>query len=407
MNKLLLVALFGVAGVSAECTFISSTVEEQCAPCVKNIDSKKCQLKLPVCFEYVNCKKDEAKAAAAAAAKEAEAAAAKEAAAAAAAAAAKEAADAKAAADKDAADAAAKAAAAKAAADAAAAEALSGCPATKTDACVDKDTACAAWAAAGECLSNPEWMVPNCASSCCPKCSDKLQSGECPTADRHDLCVANKNDSCEGWASKDLANDNAAVTHDSAESQCSVNNKWMVLNCMSSCCDTCFFDKDSCPTMKSRCTNTWEAAGECKTWAAAGECTGKNSKWMHANCANECCTVCQPKPPARAATVAPRVVYPQQYYPNYNFATTQAYTAPQYTTQAYTAPQYNFGTTIRANATRTVAPIPYGQNAYTGYNSAAYTVPYTGAYTGVSTASYPASAYTGVRTMTAAAATSN
>jgi hypothetical protein len=42
---------------------------------------------------------------------------------------------------------------------------------TTDESCVDKDSKCQAFAAHGECESNPEWMLKNCPASCkhCPE----------------------------------------------------------------------------------------------------------------------------------------------------------------------------------------------------------------------------------------------
>ncbi len=41
--------------------------------------------------------------------------------------------------------------------------------------CVDSDERCAAWARAGECRANPNWMPQNCRKSC----------GTCPPQGNH------------------------------------------------------------------------------------------------------------------------------------------------------------------------------------------------------------------------------
>lgn len=38
--------------------------------------------------------------------------------------------------------------------------------------CADKDTRCKSWAEAGECTSNPNYMIPNCKKSC-NKCAGR------------------------------------------------------------------------------------------------------------------------------------------------------------------------------------------------------------------------------------------
>lgn len=183
------------------------------------------------------------------------------------------------------------------------------CPTDKAK-CADKDGYCPTWANAkpSQCTENPEWMLQNCANSCCPICTGKntLAAGSCPLKDREDLCVKNTHSSCNDWAIK------------TPRSECDVNPTWMKVNCMQSCCDTCKKAKDGCPTVKVTCKNDYAlpdataGSAKCGTWAKAGECTS-NPVWMKKNCAKECCPICVPVAPARATVAQPRVVYQQPF----------------------------------------------------------------------------------------------
>merc|ERR1712216_801472 len=112
------------------------------------------------------------------------------------------------------------------------------CP-TDRARCFDTQNFCRTWAAAkpSQCTENPDWMLPNCANSCCPLCTgvNTLKSGSCPTEKRGDLCVKNTHSSCHAWAKK---------------GECTKNAKWMRSNCMQSCCEPCKQDANKCPTVK-------------------------------------------------------------------------------------------------------------------------------------------------------------
>jgi len=189
------------------------------------------------------------------------------------------------------------------------------CPTDKAE-CVDLVASCPTWAAMkpSECTANDDWMLPNCQMSCCPICTGKVKTPvktyTCPKKGQEALCVANKQESCDGWSKKD---------------ECTANNKWMIPNCMQSCCETCQFEKDGCPTIKAKCTNTYEdpdadkdskkeeGSKKCGIWAKAGECS-VNPDWMKKHCADECCPVCTAAAPTKAPVVyqQPRVAYQQQ-----------------------------------------------------------------------------------------------
>jgi len=205
-------------------------------------------------------------------------------------------------------------------------KALKECPEKKEDCKANNNDNCPTWFKAGECIENFEWMVPNCQSSCCPVCSGEntLEDGQCPSKKRKDLCIANSGDdshTCEEWATQDIETGDA-VKFDAKKSQCVTNKDWMVPNCMQSCCETCFYDGNMCPTAKSRCSNKYDEARaednkKCEGWAKKGECDA-NSEWMHENCSKECCDVCKPKAPATKAAavvdVPPVFVSQPQFY---------------------------------------------------------------------------------------------
>jgi len=180
------------------------------------------------------------------------------------------------------------------------------CPTDKTK-CADKDNYCATWAKAkpSQCTENPDWMLQNCYNSCCPICTGKntLLIGTCPEKDREDLCVKNTHSSCNDWATQ-------------KNSECDANPKWMKPNCMQSCCDVCKKDKDGCPTVKETCKNDYATpdakagSAKCEEWAKAGECTS-NPNWMKKNCSKECCPICKPVAPKKAASPAPQRIIQQ------------------------------------------------------------------------------------------------
>jgi len=182
------------------------------------------------------------------------------------------------------------------------------CPTDKSQ-CVDKSPNCPAWAAnsPSDCRSNPDWMLPNCARSCCPLCTpgqNRLNPGVCPPKKREDLCVQNADASCHAWAKN---------------KECAKNPKFMKVSCMQSCCNTCKFDTNKCPTVRAACVNKYakpnKAKGNksCIAWAQNGECTS-NPTWMNSNCAKQCCSVCRAAPPgqAQAQLLQPRQPVYQQ-----------------------------------------------------------------------------------------------
>lgn len=204
---------------------------------------------------------------------------------------------------------------------------LAFCPTDKAK-CAGSDTSvnCAAWAKAGECQANADWMLAKCSNSCCPVCTDTpvVEEGECPTDSA--LCTANsaeKGVTCEEWATSD---------HNADDSECQLNPEYMNKFCQQSCCESCFLDKNKCPTQKSRCANEYAAefdlasmairdaatmtanAASCKKWAAAGECSA-NSKWMMEFCGKECCPICVPRAPASSPVVySALIVYTQPVF---------------------------------------------------------------------------------------------
>lgn len=268
------------------------------------------------------------------------------------------------------------------------------CPADKAK-CAGSDTSvnCAAWAKAGECNANPDWMLAKCANSCCPICTGTslLKSGVCPADADSNLCTANsveKGVTCDDWATADPL---------SADSECVKNPAYMNKYCMQSCCDACFMDKDKCPTSKKRCANLYAEqtpekpltddevtanAASCKKWAAAGECA-KNKVWMHENCGKECCPICIPKAPA-SLPAAPAFAAPVQYYSAPvqwaapAAAATTAAAAPVYSTAAPVA------TTAKAvTTTAAAAPVNYATNfggygAFGGYGGVMGSFPFRG-----------------------------
>lgn len=214
------------------------------------------------------------------------------------------------------------------------------CPTDRAK-CADKDFSCPTWAAAkpSECTANPDWMLPNCAKSCCPICTEKPKPKPvtCPTDAK--LCKKNAHTSCHAWANQ------------KDKPQCTANPNWMIPNCQQSCCDVCKTDSAGCPTVRDTCANSYAVpdaeAGDkkCVDWAKAGECK-TNAVWMSKHCSKSCCPVCAPKPPAtaRAAPLLNNWNYNPQpfiYRPfNTNYTTTN--TLPAYNFGGYNT-DYNFG----------------------------------------------------------------
>jgi len=236
---------------------------------------------------------------------------------------------AKAAADKAAADKAAadkKAAEGKAAADAKA-TALAGCPTDKAK-CTNANGYCATWAKDNQCVANSEWMIPNCAGSCCPLCNGEADAAAalvCPAADKSASCETDSRTSCAKWAEK---------------GECEKNAKWMIPNCQASCCDTCNRAANGCPAVTKLCSDDYDAA-KCAAWAEKGECT-KNPKFMNKNCSKSCCSLCAPKPPATAtatASVASTPIY--NSYNNFGYNSYNPYGS--YATGAATLPYSGYG----------------------------------------------------------------
>jgi hypothetical protein len=243
------------------------------------------------------------------------------------------------------------------------------CPADKAKcAGSDKSVNCAAWAKAGECAANADWMLSNCQNSCCPVCTGTslLKEGVCPTTS--DLCTANSADkgvTCDAWATLD---------HTNADSECVKNSVYMNKYCMQSCCSACFLDKNQCPTSKTRCSNLYaestptniltdaavkDNTASCAKWAKAGECAA-NSKWMMEYCSKDCCPICIPKAPASVPAAA--VFAPISYSAPFSYSAPVSYAAPAATFSNFAAPASNFGS--------------YG--AFGGYGGALNSIPYMG-----------------------------
>jgi len=181
------------------------------------------------------------------------------------------------------------------------------CPTDKSK-CVDMSANCQMWATGKQCTQNPDWMLPNCANSCCPLCTGQntlLNTGTCPPKTRKDLCVKNVHSSCHTWFKN---------------KECTKNPKWMRTNCMQSCCPFCRFDADKCPTVKQLCKNKYSSKPkgtgnkQCIQWAKNGECNS-NRKWMMSNCAKQCCPICAPVAPAQAQLQPRQVVYQSYQQP--------------------------------------------------------------------------------------------
>ena len=98
----------------------------------------------------------------------------------------------------------------------------------------DNHTSCSAWAAAGECSSNPTFMLSQCAESCALR----------------DLARAHDEDAnCAAWAEA---------------GECSSNPAYMHSHCSRSC-------GDATPQSADALLDTWHTPAECTQWAGSGE----------------------------------------------------------------------------------------------------------------------------------------
>lgn len=200
------------------------------------------------------------------------------------------------------------------------------CPTDKSK-CVDSSADalwCPQWAKDKQCLANAEWMLVNCQKSCCPVCTAPAvvpDNSICPVSGQESSCRVDSKVAgvtCAAWATKGQ----------DGKSQCDVNPKWMVPNCMQSCCPTCQFSTvDLCPTVAAVCATKHSSADECSAWAKSGQCT-TNPKWMNVNCAKDCCPICKPVAPAKS--VAPIAVSPIAVSPFTAVAPISSNTTRQY-----------------------------------------------------------------------------
>lgn len=172
----------------------------------------------------------------------------------------------------------------------------------------EKDEACAAWAAQGECASNAAFMRASCAEAC-GLCSQRASTSPAGA------CVDDFND-CSLWAKTGECQSNKAymdehcarscgACSEGAEckdhspqcqtwakaGQCSTNKGYMQEKCQLSCgvCSTVAraavsSNRDDCVDLNQFCT----------TWAAEGQCSS-NRAWMETNCRLSCrlCGSCQ------------------------------------------------------------------------------------------------------------------
>ncbi|XP_071502855.1 zinc metalloproteinase nas-6-like [Diadema antillarum] len=125
--------------------------------------------------------------------------------------------------------------------------------------CRDMDESCEYWASIGECEANPSWMLPNCQVSC----------NQCDVVTAGENCV-DLNDNCALWARFD---------------QCSVNPDYMLTNCPKSCGQCSEGLMKSCEDYNENCPD----------WAAYDQCD-LNPGYMNYNCRKSCglCTASSP-----------------------------------------------------------------------------------------------------------------
>ena len=92
--------------------------------------------------------------------------------------------------------------------------------ATPSTACMDADAQCGAWAQAGQCDTNAEWMLANCRLSC----SACQPAAAAPTTELETSmpapCVDSDAEQCPRWK---------------ANGDCASNSEWMLANCRLSC----------------------------------------------------------------------------------------------------------------------------------------------------------------------------
>jgi len=236
----------------------------------------------------------------------------------------------------------------------------------------NRQSACEGWAkfddvkSTTECTANPIWMNENCMQSCCPvchyttdkcpalksKCVNQYHSDKFKTDVGGAQCGAGSTDASKCSACKDPKDQwdkpkcaKALVKPDAADADF-VNKFMKALDCISF--KHCVEDK------KARDA----AHATCVKWQKAGECT-KNPKFMNAQCANECCSVCKTTPPATSPI---RYTLPQPV--RYAAPQPVRYAAPQ--PVRYAAPQ-----PVRYSAPVTTS-IPYAPQPVRTYSAPSF-----------------------------------
>ena len=159
--------------------------------------------------------------------------------------------------------------------------------ATSSTACMDTDAQCGAWAQAGQCDTNAEWMLANCRLSCtaCQPAAAAPTTG--PETTMPAPCVDSDAEQCPQWKAK---------------GDCASNSEWMLANCRLSCgvCNPPAAQAVAAPPAKvaeQPCADS--DTQQCPRWKANGDCAS-NSEWMLANCRLSC-GVC--KPPVRYSLI--------------------------------------------------------------------------------------------------------
>jgi len=120
---------------------------------------------------------------------------------------------------------------------------------TQTLKCSDNKENCASWATAGECNTNPNYMLAQCCRSC--KTNHGIQMSDEQTC-------SDSNNFCMSW---------------SMNGECANNPMYM----KKKCCDSC--------TKYQNCT---DGHVNCKKWAQHGHCRGSFSEFMKKNCLRSC-----------------------------------------------------------------------------------------------------------------------
>lgn len=133
---------------------------------------------------------------------------------------------------------------------------------SSSSSCVDDTDSCREWAAAGECIANPEFMLSSCARSC-GKC-DGVRAVE--RRPRRPGCADEADYGCAARA---------------ARGECDSDKGEMLFRCPESC-RVCQWS-----SLLREALGCEDSDGNCANWARHGECHA-NPAFMLEKCANAC-----------------------------------------------------------------------------------------------------------------------